>query len=415
MAATHDTALQITYTSQDGQEIKLTPEIIRSFLVHGKAELVTTQELAYFMGICKARALNPFAKDCYLIKYGNDPAAIVTSIDYFRKLAREQADCRGWHKGIVVQDAAGNVRKTSGLLLETETLIGGWFSAKPAGWDEPFELEVNLKGYIKKTKDGVITRFWQDENQATMIAKVAEGQGLRAVWPKPLGHFYTNDEILPDTDSTQSCQKNIQPECTVDNFWERVPAEYTESKVLWDYITLCAKHAKKDRTEIMIGAVKDFDTNFWPAFLKHIQNKGNKPPQESQASPPQEHSNVEQPGFPSPDALVEELKNLRVGATYITLQNWAQMESEACYKHLVSLANNMPKGLIKAVGEARGINDIKVNIDENKLRDLAFLFMAIDDIANKETGKNFIDCNKDERINTLAQLKNICNIIKDVG
>jgi len=185
-------------------------------------------------------------------------------------------------------------------------------------------------------------------------------------------------------------------------------------KVLWDYITLCAKHAKKDRTEIMIGAVKDFGTNFWPAFLKHIQNKGNNlEPQESQASPPQEHSNVEQPGFPSPDALVEELKNLRVGATYITLQNWAQMESEECYKHLVSLANSMPKGLIKAVGEARGINDIKVNIDVNKLRDLAFLFMAIDDIANKETGKNFIDCNKDERINTLAQLKNICSITKD--
>jgi hypothetical protein len=148
--------------------------------------------------------------------------------------------------------------------------------------------------------------------------------------------------------------------------------------------------------------------------------KGNLPPHKN---PPQAGAGkgdnitpgIEQPSSapPSPDALVEELKNLRVGATYIALQNWAQMDSEECYKHLVSLANNMPKGLIKAVGEAQGINDIKVNIDENKLRDLAFLFMAIDDIANKETGKNFIDCNKDERINTLAQLKNICNIIKD--
>jgi len=186
---------KITYEAKDGQQVTLSFETIAKYLVQGHSEYVTRQEMMYFMGICKSRGLNPFAKDCYLIKYSQkDGAAIITSIDYFRKRAKAQRDCKGWRKGIIVE-RKGEIVYSDGLMLDDDILLGGWFKAKPEGWEEPFVLEVNLKGYIKKTKDGAITKFWQKENQPTQIAKVAESQGLRTLWPDEFQQLYTQEEL----------------------------------------------------------------------------------------------------------------------------------------------------------------------------------------------------------------------------
>lgn len=184
----------IEYRAKDGQNVELTFETIKRFLVQGKPELVSNQEMVFFMGICKARGLNPFAKDCYLIKYSNDPAAIITSIDFFRSRAKAQQDCRGWQSGVIV-DRKGEIVHTDGLVMDDDILLGGWFRARPEGWDQDFNLEVNLKGYLKKTKDGNVTKFWQKENQPTMIRKVAESQGLRELWPDEFGKMYVDEEV----------------------------------------------------------------------------------------------------------------------------------------------------------------------------------------------------------------------------
>ena len=174
----------VAYEARDGQKVELSIDIVKNFLVTGKKEMVSSQEFVFFIGVCKARGLNPFAKDCYLIKYSNDPAAIITSIDFYRSRARAQADCVGWEKGVIcLNRETGEVRYSKGLVLPNEDLVGGWFKAQPKGWDMPYEVEVNLEGYIKHTNTGDITKFWQPANQPTMIAKVAESQGLRALWP----------------------------------------------------------------------------------------------------------------------------------------------------------------------------------------------------------------------------------------
>ena len=184
----------IKYEASDGQNVELTFEAIKQFLVQGKPDLVTNQEMVYFMGICKSRGLNPFAKDCYLIKYSSDPAAIITSIDFFRSRAKAQPDCKGWESGVIVL-RDGEIVYSNGLVLENDDLMGGWFRARPEGWDHDFNLEVNLKGYIKTTNVGKITKFWAPENQPTMIRKVAESQGLRELWPDEFGKIYTTEEV----------------------------------------------------------------------------------------------------------------------------------------------------------------------------------------------------------------------------
>jgi len=179
-----------------GQQIRLTPEIVRKYLVTGNAEYVTEQELVYFLHICRARGLNPFNRDCYLIKYSaREPAAIVVSVDRLRAQARKSADCAGWQSGIIVRTESGEIRYSHGLLLPGETLLGGWFEAKPKGWGDAYRLEVNLAPYIRRTREGEVTRFWSPDNQPMMISKVAEAQGLRRLWPEQLQGLYLEEEV----------------------------------------------------------------------------------------------------------------------------------------------------------------------------------------------------------------------------
>lgn len=183
----------VIYEAKGGQKIQLSLAIVRDFLVTGKKELVTDQEIVFFMGICKARGLNPFAKDCYLIKYSQDPAAIVTAIDFYRSRARAQKDCVGWEKGVICLKKDGTLRYSHGLVLADEEVVGGWFKGQPSGWSFPQDLEVNLREFVKKTSDGRVTKFWQ--NPAMMIMKVAESQGLRTLWPDEFRGTVTAEEI----------------------------------------------------------------------------------------------------------------------------------------------------------------------------------------------------------------------------
>jgi phage recombination protein Bet len=147
------------------------------------------------MGVCKSRGLNPFIKDCYLIKYSQkDSAAIVVSIDYYRKRAKAQADCEGWETGIIVEKGREIIYREGTILLDGEALIGGWFKATPKGWKVPMRKEVPVKRYIKKTREGKVTRFWSPDNQPEQIAKVAESQGLRAAWPDEFQGLYVDAE-----------------------------------------------------------------------------------------------------------------------------------------------------------------------------------------------------------------------------
>ena len=68
-----------------GMKVRLTPEIVRNYLVSGNKEAVSIQELAMFMNLCKYSQLNPWAKEAYCIKYGSEPAAMVVSKEAFQK------------------------------------------------------------------------------------------------------------------------------------------------------------------------------------------------------------------------------------------------------------------------------------------------------------------------------------------
>lgn len=302
----------VKYQAADGQEITLDAELVRRFLVHGKPDMVSNQELIFFMNICKARKLNPLVKDCYLIKYGNEPAAIVTSIDFYRRRARAQKDCAGWKKGVIVLTKDGTPKETFGIVLPGEKLVGGWFEAKPKGWEEALRVEVNLEAHIKKTSDGRTTKFWSAENQASQIMKVAESQGLRTLWPDEFAKLYTQEEIITGEEIISQEEKLhaidaeavknepahrdkgenplSEPPCKDKD--EHPPVEEESVKELFDkavkgtgikypkkklqlFISKCADHNRMDNEAIMKGAMENIQA-FMAGFTKWLANSEKK-------------------------------------------------------------------------------------------------------------------------------------------
>ena len=70
----------------NGQTVKLSPAIIRNYLVNGNGN-VSDQEVVMFLNLCKFNRLNPFLREAYLIKYGSSPATMMLGKDAITKRA----------------------------------------------------------------------------------------------------------------------------------------------------------------------------------------------------------------------------------------------------------------------------------------------------------------------------------------
>lgn len=176
-----------------GQMVKISPTMIRKYLVSGNGS-VTDQEVMMFLSLCKFQKLNPFLREAYLIKYGNQPATIVTGKEAFMKRAMRNPNYAGYEAGIVVvNDETGMLENRVGTIyLDGETLVGGWAKVYIKGWEQPLLMTVSFDEYCLK-KDGKPASNWAIK-PATMIRKVALVQALREAFPEDLGGLYTAEE-----------------------------------------------------------------------------------------------------------------------------------------------------------------------------------------------------------------------------
>ena len=174
-----------------GQEITLTQNDVKNFLVTGDPEKVTDKELKLFLELCKAQKLNPFLREAYLIKFGND-ANIITGKDVFLKRARANESFRGFKAGIIVQSERGIEKREGTFYLKgQENLVGGWASVYIKDWDVPFDHTVALTEFNKGTAT------WKNM-PAVMIRKVALVQALREAFPDDLSQLYAAEEMGSD-------------------------------------------------------------------------------------------------------------------------------------------------------------------------------------------------------------------------
>lgn len=190
----------VKYQSDDGQEIVLTPEVVKKYLVSGDAEAVTNEEIMMFIQTCKYQRLNPFTGEVYFVKYEGSPATPLLSVNTFRKRAAASPVCAGWQPGVIVRKGDQLIYREGSLVLDDEELVGGWCKVWRKDWTQPYMATVTLKEYKRYGKDGKPQRTWN--KPATMIAKVAEARALGTVIPGLQG-LYGAEEMNIDEEQLE--------------------------------------------------------------------------------------------------------------------------------------------------------------------------------------------------------------------
>lgn len=215
--------LMVKYETND-QEITLTQSDVKNFLVTGDADKVTDKEFKLFMELCKAQKLNPFLREAYLIKFGND-ANIITGKDVFLKRARANESFRGFKAGIIVQSERGIEKREGTFYLKgQENLVGGWASVYIKDWDVPFDHTVALTEFNKGTAT------WKNM-PAIMIRKVALVQALREAFPDDLSQLYAAEEMGTDPAIEDSIVLENKDEFFIGNDERKKIFELADGKV----------------------------------------------------------------------------------------------------------------------------------------------------------------------------------------
>lgn len=186
---------QLVKFEVNGSTVELSPQIVRDYLVSGDKERVTMQELVMFINMCKFNGLNPWLREAHCVKYGNEPATIVTGKEAFEKRAENHQAHDGHKAGVIVMkpDSEEPIYRAGALVLPDETLVGGWAEVWRKDQKETTRIEVGFDEYAGRKRDGSLNRQWAAK-PATMIRKVALVQALREAFPKTFGGMYTADE-----------------------------------------------------------------------------------------------------------------------------------------------------------------------------------------------------------------------------
>lgn len=147
-----------------------------------------------FLQLCKARGLNPFLKEAYLIKYSdNNPATMVVGKEHFTKTAEKNPQFDGFEAGIILRTEAGSIERREGTFMtDGETLLGGWAKVWRKDRSKPFVSEANLKDFIRQTQS---KKSPWDTMPAVMIRKVPLVQSLREAFPNDLAGCYDRAEM----------------------------------------------------------------------------------------------------------------------------------------------------------------------------------------------------------------------------
>lgn len=185
---------QVVEYMAGGMAVKLTPSIVKNYLVSGDKDKVSIQEVAMFMNLCKFSGLNPWLKEAYCIKYGTEPATMVVGKEAFQKRAEEHPSYDGSESGIIVVEESGAVTYRKGTLkLPGEEIIGGYAEVWRKDRIHSTRVEVSFEEYAGRKKDGTLNGQWS-KKPATMIKKVALVQALREAFPKAFGGMYAAEE-----------------------------------------------------------------------------------------------------------------------------------------------------------------------------------------------------------------------------
>lgn len=207
--------------SVNGEQIKLTGNTVRNYLVHGNGK-VSDQEVVMFINICKYQKLNPFLNEAYLIKFGNQPAQIVVSKEAFMKRAESHPNYEGFQAGIIVERNGEMVEIEGAVKLKNDVLVGGWCKVFRNDRKVPIISKISLDEFNKEQAT------WK-QMPLNMIRKSAIVNGLREAFPDSLGAMYTEDDAEVERSETE---QEVQDEVIKNANHEVIDIDFEEASKL---------------------------------------------------------------------------------------------------------------------------------------------------------------------------------------
>lgn len=186
----------------NGETVKLSGNMVKKYLTRGEGN-VTDQELVMFLNLCKFQKLNPFLNEAYLIKFGKQPAQIITSKEAFMKRAESHPKYEGFEAGIIVE-RNGEMKELEGAVkLPNDKLIGGWAKVYRSDRKVPVTVRISLDEFSK----GQAT--WK-QMPLNMIRKSAIVNAQREAFPDTLGALYTEDDATISNDQEVTAEQEIE-------------------------------------------------------------------------------------------------------------------------------------------------------------------------------------------------------------
>jgi phage recombination protein Bet len=234
----------------------------------------TDQEVVIFLKMCQSLNLNPWERDIFMVKYGDEPASYIVASQAYLKAAEACPEFDGYEAGILIE-SDGEVKQREGAFLldkEQNRLVGGYAKVYRKDRQHAFYNSVNIKECAKYTKEGKLTRFWSSM-PATMIRKVALARALREAFPTRLGGMVSDAEYyeeipegtLPPAFEKPNGEKNWK------HFWAKVKSE----------LGLTAEQA---RLLLQVDSIKEELINegwtmerIWDELVAALQKEKSKP------------------------------------------------------------------------------------------------------------------------------------------
>lgn len=173
-----------------GKDVELSIALTQAYF----CPQASAAEAYVFNNWCAHVGLDPWRREAYLVKYGNNPAQMLTAKDAFTKRAEANPRYQGSKAGVVVINRKGELENRVGeIVLDGEELVGGWADVYVKDYVTPISATVSFRERCQY-KDGKPQAKWAT-SPGLMIRKCAIVAALREAFPNDVGSMYIPDEM----------------------------------------------------------------------------------------------------------------------------------------------------------------------------------------------------------------------------
>jgi len=177
------------------EKISLTPERVIRYLCRPtkSGATCTVEQATRFIMLCKARELNPWEGDAFIVGYDTKDGPefnLVTAHQAFLKRAEAHHAYEGMEGGVVVSfGETEEVKDIEGDFIPADCKLVG-------GWARVYRNDRKIQTYRRLSLSAFSKPFgvW-NVNAAGMIVKCAEADALRSAFPNNLAGMYMKDEF----------------------------------------------------------------------------------------------------------------------------------------------------------------------------------------------------------------------------